>query len=64
MIWSEERVILFMASPSIGVMTLLIFVLGIGGIILVLLLFDILNYMDLQRRLREERRRREETGSR
>ncbi len=43
---------------------LLIFVLGIVGLIAVVVLFDIRNYRDLQRRLREERRRREEPGSR
>jgi len=53
-----------MASPSIGLTIFLIFVLGIGAILAVMVLFDILTYRDLQKRLRVERRRREETGSR
>ncbi len=59
-----KSVILFMVLPSIGVMMLLMFVLGIGGLLAVMVLNDILTYLDLQRRLREEQRRREETESR
>ncbi len=59
-----KSVILFMASPSIGVMMLLMFVLGIGGLLAVMVLNDILTYLDLQRRLKEEQRKREETESR
>jgi len=43
---------------------LLIVTLGIGGILAMIVLFDILRYLDLQKRLREEKRRREETESR
>ena len=43
---------------------LLMFVLGIGGLLAVMVLNDIFTYLDLQRRLREEQRKREETGSR
>ncbi len=53
-----------MASPSNGIMTLLMIVLGIGFILAVMILNDILTYRDLQKRLREEQRKREETGSR
>jgi hypothetical protein len=53
-----------MASTRIGYMMFLIVALGIGCLFGVRVLVDIRNYRNLQRRLREERRRREETGSR
>jgi len=45
-------------------MTLLMVILGIGSCLAVVILIDILRYRDLQKRLREEQLRREETGSR
>lgn len=53
-----------MALPSNGIMMLLIVVLGMGFILAVVILNDILTYRDLQKRLREEQRKREEIGSR
>ena len=51
-----------MASPNLGYM-ILIFVLSIGSLFAVMFLNDLRIYRDLQRRLREEKRRREEKES-
>ena len=53
-----------MASPNLGFTIFLYALLGFGGVLALRVLFDILNYRDLQRRLREEQRSREETESR
>jgi len=53
-----------MASSSTVAMTILMVVLGIGGLLAVMVLNDILTYLDLQKRLKKEQRKREETGSR
>ena len=47
-----------MASPNIGFTIFLYALLGFGCVLAGVVLFDILKYRDLQRRLREERRRR------
>ena len=52
-----------MASFNFGYI-ILIFVLGIGSLFALMVLNDIRIYLDLQRRLKEEHRKREETGSR
>ena len=48
-----------MASFNLGYMILSV-VLGIGSLFAVMFLVDLRNYRDLQRRLREEQRKREE----
>ena len=47
-----------MASPNIGFMIFLYALLGFGCVLAVMVLNDILTYQNLQRRLKEERRRR------
>ena len=53
-----------MGSTSFGLVIFGIAVLVIGCLLGVGVLVDVINYRDLQRRLREERRRQEETGRR
>ena len=47
-----------------GFMIFLYAVLGLGCVFAGVILNDILTYLDLQRRLKEEQRKREETESR
>ncbi len=54
------RGVCFMASPSIGYVMVLIVAIGIGCLLGVGALVDVLNYRELQRKLREEQERREE----